>query len=79
MKEFLPATAVMFFMGRILGGPVGIRARERTRKRWAEGAIWRERKCKWVDQRKKREGKMMRLLVDAVRGRLWNFRNKGEG
>lgn len=54
MKEFLPATAVMFFIGRILGGPDGERDKERNGQRERDGDKEEER---WVDQRKKRGGK----------------------
>lgn len=60
MKVFLPATAVMFFIGRILGGPGGQTERDGERGR-------------------EKEGERKRSLVESVRSRPWNFRNKGEG
>lgn len=73
MKVFLPATAVMFFIGRILGGPEGAGEKERERN----GHRGRKKEG-WVDQRQKTERKR-RSLVHDVRSRLWNFRNKREG
>lgn len=73
MKVFLPATAVMFFIGRILGGPEeGGREEEREMGRQSE----RERDG--LTRRRKTKSKRT-SLVDGVRSRLWNFRNKGEG
>lgn len=71
MKEFLPATAVMFFIGRILGGPDGQRETYGQRERDAE-------KKRRIDKRKKIEGKIIKSLDDGVRNRFWNFRNKWE-
>lgn len=49
MKVFLPATAVIFFIGRILGGPDG--------ESKQMGREMEKQKERWVDQKEERRKK----------------------